>query len=171
MRVALITVGYPPDRSSGAVLMRDLAREFLAQGHEPVVLVPDAAIRGSHTLEHLDGIEVLRLRAPRSRDTNYIWRTVAELVLPWAMLRGLRKSPFRSQRWDALVWYSPSMFFGPLIVALKRSSSCRSYLILRDIFPEWAVDLGLLKRGLAYRFFKRIERQQHAAADIIGIQA
>jgi glycosyltransferase involved in cell wall biosynthesis len=44
-------------------------------------------------------------------------------------------------------------------------------LILRDIFPDWAVDLGILKRGLAYKFFKGIEAQQHEAADIIGIQA
>jgi glycosyltransferase involved in cell wall biosynthesis len=39
------------------------------------------------------------------------------------------------------------------------------------MFPDWAVDLGLLRRGLAYRFFKLIERQQHLAADVIGVQA
>ena len=151
--------------------MRDLAREFAAQGHEPVVLVPDESLQRPWALETLDGIQVLRLRALPTRDISYLWRTVTEFVLPWAMLRGLRKSPFRSQRWDAVIWYSPSIFFGPLVSALKRSSKCRSYLILRDIFPEWAVDLGLLKRGFAYRVFKKIERQQHDAADIIGIQA
>jgi glycosyltransferase involved in cell wall biosynthesis len=171
VRVALITVAYPPVRSSVAVQMRDLARELADQGHEPVVLVPDENLRRSWALETLDGIQVLRLRALPTRDIGYVWRAAAEFVLPWAMLRGLRKSPFRSHHWDAVVWYSPSIFFGPLVTALKRASSCRSYLILRDIFPEWAVDLGLLRRGLAYRLFKRIERQQHDAADIIGIQA
>lgn len=171
MRVALITVAYPPLRSSAAVQMRDLAREFAAQGHEPVVLVPDESLQQPWALENLDGIQVLRLRALPTRDIGYLWRAVTEFILPWAMLRGLRKSPFRSQRWDAVVWYSPSIFFGPLVSALKRSSRCRSYLILRDIFPEWAVDLGLLKRGFAYRVFKKFERQQHDAADIIGIQA
>ena len=151
--------------------MRDLAREFAAQGHEPVVLVPDESLRRSWALETLGGIQVLRLRALPTRDIGYFWRTLTEFVLPWAMLRGLRKSPFRARRWDAVIWYSPSIFFGPLVTALKRPSKCRSYLILRDIFPDWAVDLGLLKRGLAYRIFKKIERQQHDAADIIGIQA
>ena len=171
MRVALITVDYPPLRSSAAVQMRDLAREFAIQGHEPVVLVPDEGLQQAWALETLDGIQVLRVRALPTRDVSYLWRTVTEFVLPWAMLRGIRKSPFRSQRWDAIVWYSPSIFFGPLVTRLKRASRCRSYLILRDIFPEWAVDLGLLRRGFVYQVLKMIERQQHNAADIIGIQA
>ncbi len=151
--------------------MRDLAREFAAQGHEPVVLVPDGTIAKPWQLDAMDGIPVLRLRALPVRDINYLRRAFSEFILPWAMLYGLRRSPLKSWRWDAIVWYSPSIFLGPLVTSLKRSSGCRSYLILRDIFPEWAVDLGLLKRGFAYRVFKRIERQQHEAADVIGIQA
>jgi hypothetical protein len=171
MRVAVITVAYPPLRSSGAVQIRDLAREFAAQGHEPVVLVPETRLGRPWVLETLDGIQVLRLSAGPTRDINYFWRTIAEFLLPWAMLRGLRKSPLAKQRWDAVVCYSPSIFFGPLIRALKRSSNCRSYLIQRDMFPDWAVDLGLLRRGVAYRVFKAVEQQQYAAADVIGVQA
>jgi hypothetical protein len=48
------------------------------------------------------------------------------------------------------------------------ASACRSYLIIRDIFPEWAVDMGLLGRGLPYRSFKAIERYQYSVADVIG---
>lgn len=153
--------------------MRDLAREFRAQGHEPFVLTPDPELDRPWALETMDGIQVLRVRALRTRDVNYVLRTFGEFVLPWAMLRGFRHSPLRSVRFDAVVWYSPSIFFGPVVSALKRSSpGSRSYLILRDIFPEAAVDLGVLRRGgLAYRVFKMIERQQHAAADVIGIQA
>ena len=171
MRIALITVNYPPLISSTAVQMRDLAREFAAQGHEPVMLVPDAELGRPWAIETRDGIQVLRLRAPPIRDIGYLHRTISEFVLPWVMLRGLRASPLRSQRWDGVVWWSPSIFFGPLVNALKRSSGCPSYLILRDIFPDWAVDLGLLRRGPAYRFFKMIERRQHDAADIIGVQS
>src|SRR3954468_16652487 len=151
--------------------MRDLAREFVAQRHRPVVMVPDDRLRQGWSLETVDGVEILRLRARPIRDIGYLRRTFNEFWLPWAMLRGLRKSPLKAERWDAVVWYSPSIFFGPLVAALKRASKCRSYLILRDIFPEWAVDLGLLERGFAYRIFKRVERQQHEAADVIGIQA
>jgi glycosyltransferase involved in cell wall biosynthesis len=46
-----------------------------------------------------------------------------------------------------------------------------SYLILRDIFPEWAVDTGILRKGLLYRYFKRRELEQYVAADVIGVEA
>jgi len=72
--------------------------------------------------------------------------------------------------WDGVVWYSPTIFLGPLANALKKSSACRSYLIVRDIFPEWAVDMGLMERGLPYRFFKAIERYQYSVANVIGVQ-
>jgi glycosyltransferase involved in cell wall biosynthesis len=152
--------------------MRDLANEFATQGHEPVVLVPESNLGRPWVLETVDGIQVLRLAALPTRDIGYLRRTIGEMVLPWAMLRGLRKSPLGRQRWDAVVWYSPPIFFGPLVRALKRSSECHSYLIQRDVFPEWAVDLGLLREGgLAYRMFKGVQRQQYEAADIIGVQA
>lgn len=172
MRVALISVVYPPDRSSAAVQMRDLAREFLAQGHEPVVLTPDEGLAQPWKLETTDGIQVLRLRALKTRDIGYARRMINEFILPWAMRYGVARSPLAGATWDAVVWYSPSIFFGPLVSWLKKRSGCPSYLILRDIFPDWAVDLGILRlNGPAYRALKVIERQQHDAADVIGIQA
>jgi glycosyltransferase involved in cell wall biosynthesis len=53
---------------------------------------------------------------------------------------------------------------------LKKKSRCKSYLVIRDIFPEWAVDMGLMGRGLPYRFFDAVARYQYSVADVIGIQ-
>jgi hypothetical protein len=91
--------------------------------------------------------------------------------MPFAMLRNLRRSPLATQRWDGVVWYAPTIFLGPMANALKKASACRSYLIVRDIFPEWAVDMGLMGRGLPYRVFKAVERYQYSVADVIGVQA
>jgi hypothetical protein len=109
-------------------------------------------------LEEFDGVQVLRLKAPRTKDIGYVRRTVGELVMPFAMLQQLRKSPLSGERWDGVVWYAPSIFHGPLASALKKSSGCKGYLIIRDIFPEWAVDMGLMGRGLPYRFFDAVAR-------------
>lgn len=171
MRIALIAIDYPPLRSSGAVQLRDLAQEFVRQGHEPVMMVPAENLGKAWSTEVLGGVQVLRLAAPRTRNISYIRRTIGEALLSFTMLYGIRKSPFRSEQWDAIVWYAPSIFFGPLVSVLKRSSKCPSYLILRDLFPEWAVDLGLLRKGLAYRFFKLVARYQYSVADTIGVQS
>ena len=69
------------------------------------------------------------------------------------------------------VWYSPTIFLGPLVKTIKRKHGCRAYLIVRDLFPDWAVDAGVMRKGgLAYRFFKWIEQFQYRQADVIGVQ-
>jgi glycosyltransferase involved in cell wall biosynthesis len=170
MRIALITDTFPPLRTSGAVQLRDLSREFVRQGHELSVLLPDAVIKTTWVMEEFDGVRLLRLKAPQTKDIGYVRRTLAELAMPFAMLRNLRKSPLATERWDGVVWYAPSIFHGPLVSSLKRSNTCRSYLIIRDIFPEWAVDMGLMGRGLLYRFFDAVARYQYSVADVIGVQ-
>lgn len=171
MRIALIADTFPPLRTSGAVQLRDLTREFARQGHSLCVLLPSADQQEPWKLEEFEGVQVLRLKAPRTKGIRYVQRTLAELVMPFAMLQNLRKSPMAKELWDGVVWYAPSIFHGPLVSALKKSSNARSYLIIRDIFPEWAVDIGLIRRGLSYFFFDAVARYQYSVADVIGVQA
>lgn len=168
--IALISTDYPPLRTSAAVQLRDLAHQLAVLGHRPVVIVPSPMSDQPWVIERLDGIEVLRVAAPQTRSTSFVRRALAEMWLPFSMLRNVRRSPLRSAKWDLLVWYSPPIFFGPLIWALRRASGARTYLILRDIFPEWAVDLGLVRRGPVYLVFKAIAALQYAVADVIGVQ-
>ncbi len=170
MRIALIADTFPPLRTSGAVQLRDLSREFARQGHALTVMLPAAELSQPWALERADGVEVLRLRAPRTKDIGYVRRTLGELVMPFAMRRHLKRSPLAAQQWDGVVWYAPSIFHGPLASSLKKASGCKGYLIIRDIFPEWAVDMGLMGRGLPYRFFDAVARYQYSVADVIGVQ-
>ena len=170
MRIAIITTEYQPLRSSGAVQMRDLAGEFLRQGHEPILLVPASTQHCAWRTESLDGVCVLRLAAPRIKEVSHFRRAVGEIWMPFQMLYGIWRSGFCFDKWDAVVWNSPSIFFGPLVAVLKYRSRCRTYLIQRDMFPEWLLDLGLLRRGPAYYFFKCVAFYQYGLADTIGIQ-
>jgi glycosyltransferase involved in cell wall biosynthesis len=170
MRLALIADTFPPLRSSGAVQLRDLTREFVRQGHSLTVMLPTCGLSAAWSLEGFDGVQVLRLRAPKTKDINYVQRTINEFLMPFAMLRSLRKSPLAQERWDGVLWYAPSIFLGPIAKALKKVSNCKGYLIIRDIFPEWAADMGLMGRGLPYRFFKAVANYQYSVADVIGIQ-
>ena len=171
MRIALIADTFPPLRTSGAVQLRDLSREFARQGHKLTVLLPTAGLETAWLLEDFDNAQVLRLRAPKTKDINYASRTINEFLMPFAMLRNLRQSPLANERWDGVVWYAPSIFHGPFANALKKTSGCKGYLIIRDIFPEWAADMGLMGRGLPYKFFKAVADYQYSVADVIGVQS
>ena len=171
MRLLLVADTYPPSSISGALQMRDLAEALVVLGHRPLVLVPDAELGPSAALEVLGGVEIYRVRSPKTKDVSYPRRLVAEFLLPWILRRAFRSSPFVKERWDGIAWYSPTIFLGPLVSWFKRSQGCRSYLILRDLFPDWAVDAGVLRRdGLVHRLLKWVERYQYCQADVIGVQ-
>ena len=171
MRIALIADTFPPMRTSGAVQIRDLTREFVRQGHSVCVFLPAAKQDDRWILDSVDGVQVLRLKAPRMKDVGYVRRTLAEFWMPFAMSRNFRKCPLAGEDWDSVVWYAPSIFHGPFISWLKKKYHLRSYLIVRDIFPEWAVDMGIMNRGFIYRFFDAVARYQYSVADVIGIQS
>lgn len=170
MRIAIVADVYPPLRSSGAVQLRDLSREFVRQGHETTMLVASPGLGAPYRIDGADGVTVVRLKSPRTKDVGYVRRMAGEFLMPFAMMRNLRKSPLADRRFDAVIWYSPTIFLGPIVRWLKRRSKAPSYLIIRDIFPQWAADMGLISRGPAFQLLDRVAGYQYRSADVIGVQ-
>ena len=170
MRIALIADVFPPLCSSGAVQLRDLAIEFASRGHKITAMVAAPGLGNPWVIDDMNGVEVLRLRTLQTRDRGYIARTLGEFVMPYSMLRHLRRSPLADEKFDAVIWYSPTIFFGPMVNALKKQSNCPAYLIVRDIFPEWAWEMRLISSKFVYQCFRKIANYQYAQADVIGIQ-
>lgn len=172
MHVLMITDAYPPMRTSCAVQMHDLAQVFIEEGHQVTIITPDGVLKESIRITHQEGVSLTQVRAFKTKDVNYVFRTFAEFINPFLIWHKLKKSPeFLNAQYDGIIWYSPTIFWGPLIKRLKRQYGVKAYLILRDIFPDWALDLGLLKNGLIYQFLKKVEYYQYRQADIIGLQS
>ena len=157
-------------RKEKAIQMHDLCKEFVRNGHTVLVAVPTQARSARNSIELLDGVQILRVRTPRIKDIGLFRRAFAESILPWLLLIAIRRTEWGLSRWDGVIWYSPTIFLGPLVARIKKSSSCKSYLILRDLFTDWMVALGLMRRGIGYYFLKLVERQQYAVADTIGVK-
>ena len=170
MKIALIADTFPPLRTSGAVQLRDLSLEFIKQGHDLTVILPSGLQKEGYILEYHNGIRVIRLKTMITKDIGYYKRTLSEALMPFFMLWHLQKSPLSLEKWDGVVFYSPSIFLAPIAKYISKMSCCKCYLIIRDIFPEWAADLGLMGRGLPYYFFKAVAYYQYSVADIIGVQ-
>ena len=169
-RIALIGDAFPPMCTSAAVQLRDLSREFTRQGYKLTVITPTSDLNRPWSLEEIGGYEVLRLKTLKTKGVGIVRRGIAEMIMPFAMLRNFAKSPRATVRWNSIVSYSPTVFLGPFTSSLKNKNGCKNYLILRDIFPQWAVDLGLINKGLKYYFFKLVERYLYSVADVIGVQ-
>lgn len=170
MRVAIVADVYPPLRSSGAVQLRDLSNEFIRQGHDTTVLIASPELDSAYRIDEANGVTIARLKSPKTKDVGYARRMAGEFLMPFAMRRNLSRSPLAECRYDAVIWYSPTIFLGPIVRWLKRRNDCSSYLIVRDIFPQWAADMGLISRGPAFRLLDEIADYQYRSADVIGVQ-
>lgn len=171
MRLLIIADAFPPMRTSAAVHMNELAIELIEQFHEVTVLVPAPLNNESFSIINTNGFRTILIRTPKVKDIGYIRRTIAEFVSPYIMYYWIKRSEIFNEKFDGIVWYSPSIFFGYLIFKLKKAFNCKTYLILRDIFPDWAIDLGLMKKRLPYYLLKMVEFYQYQVADCIGVQA
>jgi hypothetical protein len=119
-----------------------------------------------------EGCQIISVKALPTKDLNYARRTLNEFMNSWIIWHKLKQSTqFSKLTIDGIIWYSPSIFWGPLVKRLKHYFQCRSYLILRDMFPDWALHLGIIKKGLPYLFLKAVEQYQYQQADTIGIQS
>lgn len=170
LRILLLTDCFVPDTRSGARQMHDLAVAFTTLGHRPSVVTPashDALATSKPIMEN--GIEVLRVDAGRIKHESRVMRAIHEAMLSPRLWRQARQF-FLSNRFDLVVFYSPTIFFGHLVKRLRSLYDCPAYLILRDIFPQWAVDAGLMHKGPIYWFFRAFELAQYRAASVIGVQ-
>jgi glycosyltransferase involved in cell wall biosynthesis len=153
------------------MMFSDLAAELVRLGHEVTVVTGDEALRARYEISQDGAVTVLRVKSGRARHPSRVMRVLNERRFSriiWAAGRHF----FERHPSDLVVYYSPTIFWGGLVRKLKRLNNASTYLVLRDLFPQWAVDAGLLSRhGIAYRYFKHHESKLYGSADVIGVQS
>ena len=158
-------------KTSCAVLMSDLAEEFSVNNHQVTVITPTSNFNEKSSLKNYDNYQLFRFRSFKIVDVGFTRRALNELFLPITFLFSYFFSQIKREKFNYIIWYSPSIFLSPIIWLINRKPKAKTYLILRDIFPEWTIDLKLMKEGIIYKFFKFVASFQYKIADVIGIQS
>jgi len=150
--------------------MHDMAMELHRQKHEVIVLTPSDRVSKKIEVTNEFGFQVVRVKTRKIKGTWRVFRAIEESRLSNVLWRHAR--PFLLEHpADLIVFYSPTIFWAPLVRRLKSLWHCPAYLILRDIFPAWAIDAGILRKGPIYYFFRRKEILQYEIADRIAVQS
>jgi glycosyltransferase involved in cell wall biosynthesis len=170
MRICIVSDSFPPLKNSAAVLVFSLAEALASLGHELLVVTPGDNVEKSYAIDDFGSFKALRIRCGKIKSHNKFIRGISELSLFFSFPREFKKTPFAKNQWDILIWYSPSIFLSGIIKYLQKLSRNR-YLILRDIVPDWMVDVGIMKKGASYYLLKCFEHYQYRLADVIGVQS
>ena len=152
----------------------DLMRKFRDEGWEVYIVYPNERRLGRSTELHNDEhVHFLGVRTLNLTKTNVVEKGIGQLLLEWQFNTAIRKY-FKGIKFDLIIYSTPPITFNSVIKAAKANSNAGaiSYLMLKDIFPQNAVDLGMMSKtglkGLLYRMFRSKEKELYRISDFIG---
>lgn len=172
MKLALVIDDYLPSSTRvGAKMFHELACELIAHGHSVTVITPSISQSKSLVIDSLDNVTIWRFKSGEIKDVGKVKRAINETLLSFCAWRSISKK-IHHDTFDGIVYYSPSIFFGSLVKKLKQRCHCPAYLVLRDLFPQWAIDAGMIRTGsMIEKYFRHFERVSYQQADMIGLMS
>ena len=171
MKYLIVTAFYPPQNSSAANQIYDLSKEFIKQGHNVNLFIADDSIKRNIQIEKKGSLQLTRFKVLKITNIKFFIRLINEFLMPFKMITSAIIYRIKVSGYDGIIWYSPSAFFSPLIFFLKLFNKCKTYLILRDIFPKWVKDLKLINSKYVYFILEFCSNMQFLAADVVGVQS
>lgn len=168
MKVLFLTLGSISHVSTRGIYT-DLIREFRDRGDEVYVVCPRERRHGKPTESVIeDGINLVRVKTGNITKTNIIEKGISTLLIEWQFIQAIRKH-LGQIRFDLLLYSTPPITFERAVKYVKKRDGCKTYLLLKDIFPQNAVDIGMMKDGgLLWRYFRSKEKRLYAISDYIG---
>ena len=169
MNIIFLTVSRIKEIKSRGIYT-DLMRKFRDEGHNVYIVTPyERQFALPTSLSEVDGIHFLGVRTLNIQKTNIIEKGIGTILLETQFNRAIKKY-LSHVNFDLILYSTPPITFTDVVRNLKKgTSSAISYLLLKDIFPQNAVDLGMFsKNSLIYWYFRQKEIGLYKHADYIG---
>lgn len=151
----------------------DLIRKLLAEGHTVTAVHPSSDHLEKHHIYSVEG-NFRRLSVHTGQITkkkNLIQKGISTLLVEHHYKSALRQY-CKDSSFDLVLSVTPPISFGGVVKYIKKTYGSKSYLMLKDIFPQNAIDIGLLPTWGPWKlllwWFKRQERQLYRLSDYIG---
>ena len=153
----------------------DLLREFLKHGHHVYTVSPVERRRRRKTHLAIEGNSViLRLRTGNMQKTSIIEKGISTVLIEPLYISSIKRY-FENVKFDLVLYSTPPITLCRAVEYVKKRDCARTYLLLKDIFPQNAVDIGLLSKtglkGLLYRYFRKKEKRLYEITDTIGCKS
>lgn len=171
MNILFLSISHLPSLEGHSISI-DLIHELVRRGHKVYAVCAQRREGGLGTeLSEECGATVLRVRIGKNKKANPIVKGITTLRAP-SLYIGAVKKYLPGVRFDLVMYPTPPVTQYKTVRYIKRRDGARSYLLLKDIFPQNAVDIGMMKKGglkgILYKHFRKTERRLYAISDKIG---
>ena len=171
MHVIFLTMSYMHDVNVHGIYA-DLMRKFRNEGHDVTIVTPRERRTGEQTgLFESEGVKILGVKTLNLQKTSIIEKGIGQILVEPLFKNAIRK--YLNNNIDLVLYSTPPITLVGVVKYLKRKHpQMKTYLLLKDIFPQNAVDLGMLSKkgvkGLLYRYFRNQEKELYHISDYIG---
>lgn len=151
----------------------DLLREFQEHGHNVyVACANEKRSKEKDGVEDLAGINVLRIRTGNITGTSsLIEKGISTVTVDYLFTKKVLKY-WGNIKFDLILYPTPPITLANTVAKMKKKTGAKTYLLLKDIFPQNAIDLKMLRKngikGLIYKYFKFKEKKLYLESDYIG---
>lgn len=168
MNILFLTISRISDLSERGIYT-DLMREFIRHGHAVHIAAPvERRFKQCTSVMESGGAKILKVKTLNIQKTNVIEKGLGTLLLEYQYQQAIQKY-WGTINFDLILYSTPPITFNKVIASLKKKYKAKTYLLLKDIFPQNAVDLGMFsKKSLVYKLFRKKEERLYQLSDYIG---
>lgn len=171
MNVLFLTIGRMESIANRGIYT-DLLRCFIENGDEVYTVSSYEKRTKSKTELIMDnGAHMLHVKIGNITKCSIIEKGISTVLIEPQFIRAIKKY-FKDIKFDLVIYSTPPITFVNAVKYVKKRDGAKTYLLLKDIFPQNAVDLGMMKKsgvkGLLYKYFRNKEKKLYAVSDKIG---
>ena len=171
MNILFLTTGRM-DSIEQHSLYPDLLRCFRDNGHN-VYTVSAYEKRSGRETEYIEdcGVYSLHVKIGNLTKTNLIEKGISTVSIEAKYKKAIRKY-LVNVKFDLIMYSTPPITLSGVIKYIKHRDNAKTYLLLKDIFPQNAVDLGMMTKtgikSVLYKYFRHKEKKLYDVSDYIG---
>ena len=171
MRILFLSIGNLKDLGARD-LYPDLLRAFVNNGVEVYAVCANERRNGQKTsLSFEENINILRVKVGNITNTNIIEKGISTILIETQFKKAIKKY-FSDVKFDLVIYTTPPITFANVVSFVKKRDNAKTYLLLKDIFPQNAVDIGMMTqtgiKSIIYKMFRKKEEKLYRVSDYIG---
>ena len=172
MNVIFLTMSYLTELDTHHIYV-DLMRKFRDEGHEIYIVTPRERRLGENTrLYESCGVHFLGVKTLNLQKTNVIEKGIGQVRVE-SLFKKAIKQYIGDVSFDLILYSTPPITLMGVVKYLKKKNpKAIAYLMLKDIFPQNAVDIGMMSKtgvkGFLYKHFRKQEKELYKVSDYIG---
>lgn len=177
MNILIFTDSFPPEIRSASHLMYELSENLIIKGNKIVVIttfpkynlneIPNKYRKKIFLKENYNGITTFRLFSLPIHNVPHIIRAISQWVLAIIfMIVGLIPEKIK-----VILVYSPPITLGLSAYFVSQVKKTPFIFNVQDLFPQNAIDLGILKNKFLIKIYKKVEIFIYKKAKFITVHS